>query len=200
MTDATKPPEERDGGREALIKATVSVVAEQGIRGLTYRAVAQKAGVAHGLVAHHFGSRDALIIAAFREDARTREANLELSPGTGRIDDIGANLSSIIANQPHEERYQYEMILESLRRPELIEDVRQIYRGYVAALEDELRLAGADRLGPLAQVVFAALDGLAIQQLINSDPAETERAIERLRSLIRADIAVSRLKESLASE
>src|SRR3712207_5466329 len=51
-------------GREALLRATVHVVAREGLRGLTYRAVAEEAGVANTLVAHHFGTRDALLQAA----------------------------------------------------------------------------------------------------------------------------------------
>lgn len=53
-------------GRQALIEATITVVARAGLRNLTYRAVAKEAGVAHGLVAHHFGSRQALIEAALQ--------------------------------------------------------------------------------------------------------------------------------------
>ena len=51
-------------GREALLRATVAVVAKGGLRSLTYRAVANEAKVTHGLVYKHFGSRDALIVAA----------------------------------------------------------------------------------------------------------------------------------------
>ncbi|WP_416979825.1 TetR family transcriptional regulator [Streptomyces sp. T028] len=42
-------------GRDALLIAAVRVVARDGLRKLTYRAVAAEAGVTHGLVAHHFG-------------------------------------------------------------------------------------------------------------------------------------------------
>ena len=42
-------------GRDALLTATVRVVARRGLRNLTYRAVAEEAGVTHGLVAHYFG-------------------------------------------------------------------------------------------------------------------------------------------------
>jgi len=186
-----------DRGREALIKATVRVVAARGMRGLTYRAVAQEAGVTHGLVAHHFGSREALITAAFREDARTREAQKELGPGTGRIEDIGAQLASIVHDQPYEQRYQYEMILEALRTPGLLEDVRKTYEAFIEATREELRLAGADDLDTLSSVVYAALDGLVLQQLITGDSDATRRAVARLQSLIKADIAVSRLKASM---
>lgn len=186
-----------DRGREALIKATVRVVAERGMRGLTYRAVAQAAGVTHGLVAHHFGSREALITAAFREDARTREATKELGPGTGRIDDIGAQLAAIVHDQPYEQRYQYEMILEALRTPALLEDVRKTYQGFIEAIREELRLAGADGLEALSAVVYAVLDGLVLQQLITGDSEATKTAVTRLQSLIKADIAVARLKTSM---
>ena len=71
-------------GREALLDAAVRVVARGGLRRLTYRAVAQEAGVTHGLVVHHFGSRDALIEEALAHAVRqslsssARRQNLKL--------------------------------------------------------------------------------------------------------------------------
>jgi AcrR family transcriptional regulator len=49
------------GGREALLRASAEIIAEGGLRELTYRNVATRAGVVHGLVRHYFGSREALI-------------------------------------------------------------------------------------------------------------------------------------------
>ena len=49
------------GGRDLLVESTVQVVAERGLRGLTFRAVAERAGVNNSLVAHHFGTREALL-------------------------------------------------------------------------------------------------------------------------------------------
>lgn len=197
MPDPVKRSDAADGGRQALLKATVRVVARLGMRGLTHRAVAQEAGVAHGLVTHHFGTREALITAAFREDARTRETAATLNPGTGEISDIGAVISTVVQNEAEEEVYQYEMILEALRRPELIDDVRQTYRSFMEALQRELDLIGADRTDALSRVVFAALDGLILQQLLFGDSADTDEAIERLHALLRADVAVSRMRQSL---
>ncbi len=60
-------------GREALLAAVVHVVADRGLRGLTYRAVAEHAGVNNTLISHHFGSRDALLEAAMEwASERTR--------------------------------------------------------------------------------------------------------------------------------
>lgn len=49
--------------RDALLRAAIKVTARGGLRALTYRAVAEEAGVVRGLVRFHFGSRDALIMA-----------------------------------------------------------------------------------------------------------------------------------------
>lgn len=190
-------------GRTSLLKATVRVVAERGMRGLTFRAVAAEAGVTHGLVTHHFGSRDALITAAFREEARVADARKTLAPGHGRVDEIGRELSRIVEEQTLAERYQYEMILESLRRPELRDDVRMTYRSFLEALESELALMGIEEDPLLARVIFAALDGLIIQQLIFDDAAGTDAATERLREMVGALLqqrASDRLSDELDDE
>ena len=189
---------EREDSREALLRATVRVVAQRGMRGLTYRAVAQEAGVAHGLVAHHFGSIDALVSAALQEAARGAEARNQLGPGTGNIDDVGKSLADIVTDASDEERFQYEMLLEGLRRPELRSDVQDLYRGYINALEAELRIAGVAESDVLARVVFAALDGLVTLQLLYEDTEKTEQALQRLRSLIKGDLVRVQLRNFLA--
>ena len=189
---------EREDSRDALLRATVRVVAQRGMRGLTYRAVAQEAGVAHGLVAHHFGSIDALVSAALQEAARGAEARNQLGPGTGNIDDVGKSLADIVTDASDEERFQYEMLLEGLRRPELRSDVQDLYRGYINALEAELRIAGVAESDVLARVVFAALDGLVTLQLLYEDTEKTEQALQRLRSLIKGDLVRVQLRNFLA--
>ena len=47
-------------GRDTLLAAAVQVASDKGLAALTYREVAREAGVAHSLVAHHFGSRNSL--------------------------------------------------------------------------------------------------------------------------------------------
>ena len=79
-------------GRDALLAATVHVVAREGLRGLTYRAVAEEAGVANTLVAHHFGTRDALLQAALDWAAEQSIGISLLEPATGRLEDLAAKL------------------------------------------------------------------------------------------------------------
>jgi AcrR family transcriptional regulator len=56
---------------EKLIAAAGEMLAEVGPRATSVRAVAQRAGVNHGLVHHYFGSKDALLSAAMHELVRS---------------------------------------------------------------------------------------------------------------------------------
>ena len=51
--------------KEALILATLSLVAEMGVRGATVRAISERAEVTQGLIRHYFKSKEDLIIAAY---------------------------------------------------------------------------------------------------------------------------------------
>jgi hypothetical protein len=64
--------------------------------------------------------------------------------------------------------------------------VVKLYTRYVTATEDALKEFGIEDDPYLARVIFAALDGLTLQQFIFEDEAETERAIARLREIIAA--------------
>ena len=55
--------ERKDATRNQLIEATIDCVFEMGYAATTIAAVADKAGVTHGAIQHHFGNRDALMLA-----------------------------------------------------------------------------------------------------------------------------------------
>ncbi|UUU28983.1 TetR family transcriptional regulator [Streptomyces sp. CA-210063] len=194
MTDSADASESRKPrrrlhygeGREALLNAAVRVVARGGLRKLTYRAVAEEAGVTHGLVVHHFGSRDALIEEALAHTIRTSLSTSSLEPGTGRVADFSTGVSDMVTADPDTQAFQYELLLESRRRPELLPQIRELYDEYFDAAQRELgRMlpAGADKA--LTRLVFAALDGLVLHQLVLGEPEVTDAALAELRSLLR---------------
>jgi TetR/AcrR family transcriptional regulator, transcriptional repressor of bet genes len=51
--------------REALMTATLELVAEAGVSGATVRAIAERAGVTPGLIRHYFEGKDELVRAAY---------------------------------------------------------------------------------------------------------------------------------------
>lgn len=173
-------------GREALLEAAVRVVARGGLRQLTYRAVAQEAGSTHGLVAHHFGSRNALIEEALAHAVRTSLSVSSLESGTGLLADFSAGVSAMVTADPDLQAFQYELLLESRRRAELLPQLRALYEEYFDATERELnRILPGPAGRPLTRLVFAALDGLVLHQLVFGDSTTTDAALEELRSLLR---------------
>jgi AcrR family transcriptional regulator len=175
----------RGEGREALLRAVLRVVAQRGFAGLTYRAVAAEAGVTHGLVGYHFGSLEAMIgeALALAAGEAIRDARLAVSPG--ELDAFAGTLSRLVADDPRAQTYQYELTFESLRHPALAPQVRALYENYHDVVERSLAAVGIAPDRALTRLVFAALDGLVIQQLIFGDPAATDAALECLRGLLR---------------
>ena len=55
-------PEQR---KEALIEATLKLMAETGPAGATVRAIAETAGMSQGMIRHYFSSKEDLIVAAY---------------------------------------------------------------------------------------------------------------------------------------
>ena len=177
-------------GRSALLEAAIHVTARKGLRGLTYRSVADEAGVTHGLVAHHFGSRDALIEEALNYAVDTSVSQSRLESQDAGFEGLAAELQRSVAENPEIQAFQYELILESRRRPELLPLVEKIYDAYRLSVVEELkRNAIADPA--LAHLVLAATDGLVLQQLAFGRPERTETSLKILRSLLRhhADVA-----------
>jgi len=175
-------------GREALLRAAVRVVATSGLRNLTYRSVAREAGVTHGLVAHHFGSRDALLEEALQYSLQVSVDTSSLESGSGRMSDFASNLASFVESDPDLQAFQFELILESRRRPELRPHVEALYDYYRSAARRELARLGIDD-PVIADVAYAALDGLVFQQISVGDSEATARAVDALRKML---VAVSR--------
>jgi TetR/AcrR family transcriptional regulator, regulator of biofilm formation and stress response len=171
-------------GREALLAAAVRVVATKGLRHLTYRAVAQEAGVTHGLVTHHFGSRDALIESALQYSLDRSVPGMTTDPGSGRIEALFEGLARLVADDPDTQAFQYELVLESRRRADLQPAVKALYDSYRRALREEFAHSGIGPDESLVHLVFAALDGLVFQQVCSVNSTTTEDALARLREII----------------
>src|SRR4051812_25531287 len=105
-------------GREALLDAAITVVARRGLRYLTYRSVAAEAGVTHGLVAHHFGSRDALLTAALQHSVQRSIDVTALRTDSGTPDDFVRGFAKMVERDPDLHAFQYEVLLEARRSPE----------------------------------------------------------------------------------
>lgn len=75
-----------DARRGELIEATLSIIAEEGLRAATLRKVAERAGVSNGLIRHHFLGKRQMILDAYAATVERMTA-----PGLAALDraDLG---------------------------------------------------------------------------------------------------------------
>lgn len=168
-------------GRTALLRATIVVVATGGLRALTYRAVAAEAGVSHGLVRHHFGSRDQLIAEAMEFAIGESLAGSNMVEAVSSIDDFAAGIETLAERESEIQSFQYELLLESRRRPELSELATRHYNAYRDAIVGQLgRLGVVD--AELADLIWFTLDGIVFKQLVA--PGNAAPVLRRVRALV----------------
>jgi AcrR family transcriptional regulator len=174
----------RGEGRDALCEALTRIVARDGLDGVTFRSVAAEAGVTHGLASYHFGNRETMIVEALTWAVRESIQRGRLGEDAGTLQEFAADVPALMAEQPQEAVFQFQLALEAQRRPELLAQVQATYDEYIAEVRATLTRLGLADDEPLARLAFAAIDGLSMQQLIYHEPARTEEALERLREIL----------------
>lgn len=165
-----RPP--HGSGLEALRKAALSVVKERGLAGLTLRGVADRAHVTHGLVRHHFGSREGLVAATI-DDAVGKTLYLE--------GDDDSRLSERIDSTNTELRIQYELIIRDAYQQAIADG----YERYRAEAKQWLESQDIDPNPRLVQVVVSLLDGFAMQRMALGDEVDIDQAWEYFLQLMR---------------
>lgn len=172
-------------GREALLNATIRVVARDGFDGLTYRAVGKESGTTHGLVSYHFGNREALVHEAAAEALRRAIDSAELVPEGDDPEEFARDISTSMERDIDTHMFQYEITLQARRRPDLGREMRALYEQYCDITLEALRRMGIDATPALARMVFAAVDGIVLQQIVSRDPSQTDEAIAELHEMLR---------------
>ncbi|MFZ2177695.1 MAG: TetR/AcrR family transcriptional regulator [Rhodococcus sp. (in: high G+C Gram-positive bacteria)] len=166
-----------------LARATVSVIARDGLRGLTTQAVALEAE-ADAAVLRGFGSTDALIDAALRYALDKSASIFDGITSGSSLDNFVEHLTDLVARDPDLQVFQYELMLESRRTPRLDPHVKLLYATYLEATSQALTRLGITADEDLTLLVYSAIEGFIMHQLVAKDRPATERAIERLRRIL----------------
>lgn len=169
--------------RAQIIAATIDVVAERGVEGLTHRAVADRAGVPLGSTTYYFATLDDMLIAALQQ--ATRHYRRQVRMRTSRFrpgDDLVEMLTDLLVaylrpRRRSETIVEYEMCLAAMRRPALRETARESLRVPV------------DALTPLtdpvtAKALAAVIDGILIQSLTAGESPQPEEIAAVLRRVL----------------
>ncbi|MFJ4964296.1 transcriptional regulator BetI [Streptomyces sp. ADI96-02] len=177
-----------DARRTALVDAAIEVLAGQGARGLTFRAVDGEAAVPVGTASNYFANRDDLLIQA---GARVYE---RLAPDEGTIarQEAGASdreahtaLMRTLIDRIVSFRAGYlallELRLEATRRPELRRMLTERVRADVATIAAYYETSGLPGGTTTAHLMYLAANWLIVEQLTLPEvftEAERDRLVE----------------------
>jgi AcrR family transcriptional regulator len=179
--------------RARLIDAAIERFAADGL-GASFAAVAADVGVTKGALYHHFGSKEGLVEAVYREAVRRHAARvIEASAdGTGRVRlltliDASARLYS--SRTPFYRLLISLHMAAAMERPALADIARRVQRNQREFMIDLIRQGQRDgSIRPeldavgVGLTVNAALEGFLTQQL--EPPAAQRRWVARFRTLM----------------
>lgn len=169
--------------RNALADAGIAVLAREGSRGLTHRAIDEEAGVPVGTASNYFRSREALIAGLFeRIGARLAPTPEDLAarapqtPSPGLFGDYIRDIVRRLLAERDVTLALFELRLESARRPELAAVVAPWMRGGFdadVAFNEAVGLPGGRREIALFHY---AIDGLLLDRL--TSPIDSEAPVD----------------------
>jgi DNA-binding transcriptional regulator YbjK len=197
MVTSAAPSQRRSRARrEALLRAAVALIAEGGVRAVTHRAVADRAGVPLAATTYYFASIQQLTEEALRLHVRERVSELQVlaesaATGSGTADQVAERfVAALLARDRDATIAQFEVYLEAARNPAL----RQCVAGALDAFESLARAAlaalGARRPAEAAAAFVAVINGFALNGLARPRPAEADGAalLATMRSLFISQI------------
>jgi DNA-binding transcriptional regulator YbjK len=173
--------------RDAILRAAIELIGEQGPDALTHRAVADRAGLSLSATTYWFSSkeeifREAVALAAGEEVARLERLVLDLAPRQVEpvewARELSAALAADVRRNPSQPVAMYEFVLEASRDPALRDEVGRWETAHLRLAEAGLRAVGSADPETDAHVVVAVVSGLMLGLLANPSP-DFERHVMR---------------------
>ena len=166
--------------RDAILRAAVELIGEQGPDALTHRAVAERAGVPLSATTYWFTSKDeifreAVAFAAGEEVDRLERLVLDLATRhltpKAWARELSAALLSDATRDPAQPVAMFEFVLEASREPALRDEVARWETAHLRLAEAGLRAVGSADPKTDAHIVVAVVSGLMLGLLANPEPA-----------------------------
>ncbi|MEV0646846.1 TetR family transcriptional regulator C-terminal domain-containing protein [Phytomonospora sp. NPDC050363] len=179
--------------RAKLGDAAVRVIAREGCRGLTHRAVDREAGVPIGTAVNYHRTREDLLIAAAGrligpDVIDYAHAHAPAEPTAACVEDMRTLLRAIVddavgpARGPMY-RVTFELLLEGVRRPRLREVLAELNRAELAAITAAFAAAGhhleAEDLSRATAGLYGVIFGL-LTGVPTLDEASARVAVDEL--------------------
>jgi TetR/AcrR family transcriptional regulator, regulator of biofilm formation and stress response len=155
------------------------VVADDGVGGLTHRAVAARAGVPLAATTYYFASKSDLVIESFEhlvaDRIRELDAAIAATPARMSVELAAASWAHVMAENLRATRWRLVAEQELHLHASRVDALRAIHRAWEARAMDYFEVAmaalgsGAPRAD--AALVLAALTGFQVGELADPTPA-----------------------------
>lgn len=183
--------------RRQAADAAIEIVAEQGLRGLTHRAVDSGAGLPAGSTSSCFRTRSALLRGVLERIAELDEVDLERVSTTGwdhgspehravlvnLLVDLLAHWLGPARARTHA---RLELYLDAVRRPELSEALHTANRRFLDRAAAAMRSSGTPAPEESARLLLSQLDGVLYDALARPFLGGSDR--DRLRRSVYAAV------------
>ncbi|MEV4419565.1 TetR family transcriptional regulator [Patulibacter sp. NPDC049589] len=187
--------------RDQLLDEALQLVSEGGLAAVTHRAVERAAGVPHGSVTYHFGSRDDLIdalvermVASCEQEVAViaRDVSMALAGAAGRASDSGLDLDAVadalvrwMDDGRHLHLARFELELAAARDARLRERMTAAAEVFWRMCEPIVLAMGSADPVLDGRAMGAAVDGLLLDHL-SHDPADPAVIRVGARQLLRS--------------
>jgi DNA-binding transcriptional regulator YbjK len=185
--------------RQELMAAATRVTADQGLRGLTHRAVDREAGLSEGSCSAYYRTRQALqlglaehVAGTLTEDVVALAAELQdCGPHEEQKTELTSQLILRWVRERHLLLARLELGLASARDPELAALMAEWRHRLVGVVASIIEARGHEEAEERAEILVAALDGVLLAALVR--PARGRRAyvtgaLQRLMSGLTDDV------------
>ncbi|MFF0457515.1 TetR/AcrR family transcriptional regulator [Nocardia africana] len=176
--------------RQALLDASIEVLAREGARGLTFRAVDQEAGVPAGTASNYFPNRDALLVQVghrYYERLIPSEEAMAKSRGPQTRETMTELMTEVVDRVFHF-RTGYlailELRLEATRRPELQALLTERVRADLDFNISNFRESQLPGDEDAVVLLYLALNWLILERLTLPGIFDEQRAAELVRTIV----------------
>jgi AcrR family transcriptional regulator len=180
-----KPQKKTLERREAVLKAALSVFGARGYNNGALAEIAAQAGMTHAGVLHHFGSKEALLIAVLQyRDGEEVAGVARREQPTGKAF-LGHLIDTVRENETRPGVVQAYTVLSA----ESVTDghpAQEYFRGRTSTLREKLIgvinestdfVADQDEVADTASAIIAVMDGLQVQWLLDPSAVDMPRIV-----------------------
>jgi len=168
--------------KDKILDGLLALILKKGASGLSVRAIAEEAGVNHGLVHHYFGSKEKLILALIdRESSKIRSKIIEVA----KKDDLDTVRQALLKNVLMNKEFG-KFLLEICQLGESIPSVREKLETILKARREMLHELLGLELPQDLMLVQSVILGIVMLQ--KTDPSiSASMVMDRLFQLLNLD-------------